>query len=246
MKINKIALIVTDTTRSKVYLSLLEYHNLLPKFILYLRDRKLKYIYSNKLNLKKNNIVKNKYINEFKKLKIDIDFNIQDKLSKLKTVYKSFDTTDIHRSDVIDLIKNRNEDTFIYSGYPGVIIKNKEILKIKKFLHIHGGYLPKYKGSTTNYFSIIERNKVGASAIILNNDIDSGPILYRKEFSAPLFKESMDHLYDSYFRGQVLIKTLKKIAKNKNKILPLRKKDQKTSENYYIIHPVLKHIAIML
>ena len=69
MKINKIALIVTDTTRSKVYLSLLEYHNLLPKFILYLRDRKFKYIYGNKLNLKKNNIVKNKYINEFKKLK---------------------------------------------------------------------------------------------------------------------------------------------------------------------------------
>ena len=30
----------------------------------------------------------------------------------------------------------------------------------KKFLHIHG-YLPRYKGSTTNFYSIIEKNIFG-------------------------------------------------------------------------------------
>ena len=37
----------------------------------------------------------------------------------------------------------------------------------KKFLHVHGGYLPDYKGSTTNYYSLINENTIGASAIFL-------------------------------------------------------------------------------
>ena len=58
-----------------------------------------------------------------------------------------------------------NCEVIIYSGYGGGII-GKRLLGIdKKFLHVHGGYLPDYPGSTTNYFSILKEDKVGASAI---------------------------------------------------------------------------------
>ena len=48
-----------------------------------------------------------------------------------------------------------------------VLLKEKILDTGKKFLHIHGGYLPDYKGSTTNYYSLINENTIGASAIFL-------------------------------------------------------------------------------
>ena len=51
-----------------------------------------------------------------------------------------------------------------------------------KFLHIHGGYVPAFKGSTTNYYSLLAEGQLGASAIFLTEDLDSGPKLHRQKF----------------------------------------------------------------
>ena len=48
---------------------------------------------------------------------------------------------------------------FIYSGYPGQIIKNEELLK-KKLIHCHSGDLPYFKGSTTIYYTLLSKKKI--------------------------------------------------------------------------------------
>ena len=112
-------------------------------------------------------------------------------------------------------------------------------------LHIHGGYLPEFKGSTTNYFSILSE-KVLASAIFLSKDLDSGPMIARLKAPEPKHKIYLDHIYDSAVRARMLIKALNILKNNKFKNQPNNKNDQLlASHYYYIIHPVLKHISIM-
>ena len=112
----------------------------------------------------------------------------------------------------------------------------------KKFLHVHGGFLPDYKGSTTNYYSLIDENTIGASSIFLNEDIDSGPLLIRKKFKPPKDKMQLDHLYDSEARAEVLIETLRNYVESE---IFETNKNIENGETYFIIHPVLKHISIL-
>ena len=83
---------------------------------------------------------------------------------------------------------------------------------------------------------------MGASSIFLNENIDSGPLLIKKKFPSPKNKNNIDYVYDNWARSKVLIETLKNInAFDKS---PLKDSHGK-GETYYIIHPVLKHIAIL-
>ena len=113
----------------------------------------------------------------------------------------------------------------------------------KRFLHIHGGYLPDYKGSTTNYYSLIDENAIGASAIFLTKEIDCGPILLRKKFSAPVDRTLIDHNSDSEARAKVLIECLKNYVNSGDWEYELE--NNHGGETFYIIHPVLKHLAIL-
>lgn len=240
----EIALILTDTSRSRVYFSMLIKNKLIPKYILYLKDTKKKFSFGNQ-NIHDYNKRKINLSKSFKKLNIKAIIHLDEEIKKLNIEYDIFSTTNIHNKKIMNKLKSRKEKIFIYSGYPGVIL-NKEILEIKKlFLHVHGGYLPKYKGSTTNYYSILKENKIGATSIFMSNKLDSGPILLRREFVPPKQKEMMDHLYDNYFRAKVLVETLNTIFKN-SKILKNSKKTIKSkSDIYFVIHPVLKHISIL-
>ena len=81
----------------------------------------------------------------------------------------------------------------------------------------------------SNYFSgiVAFENKENTEAL---NYFNSSKIL-------------IDHVYDSYFRAIVLIKTLKLLNKNSSH-LPIIKNNLKYNP-YFIIHPVLKHLSIL-
>ena len=143
---------------------------------------------------------------------------------------------------MVGAISALSEDTIIYSGYGGVIVKPSVLNLGKNFLHIHGGYLPDYKGSTTNYYSFLEVNKCGASAIFLEPEIDCGPVLKRKWFKAPDNLEDLDYFYDSALRADVLLDVIKEY--NTTGEWNFELKDNKGGETFYIIHPFLKHVSL--
>ena len=61
-----------------------------------------------------------------------------------------------------------------------VIILKKEVLSIGKNSFILWRFLPNYMGSTCNYYSIIKSDFIGAASIIMNEQIDAGPVLISK------------------------------------------------------------------
>jgi len=221
--LNDIAMIAADTTRTQFYLQNLVKHNLYPKCVILLLNSSDQPLPGQISSRSENRIVS---ILEEKNIDYEVLFN-----------------DDINSSEAIKSIENRPESVFIFSGFGGVLLKEKVLNLGKRFLHVHGGYLPNYKGSTTNYYSMLEENIIGASSIFLTKDIDCGPILLRKKFKAPSDREKIDHFHDSKVRSEVLVETLKKYVEYGD--WSFKFQDNQKGETYYIIHPVLKHLAIL-
>ena len=76
---------------------------------------------------------------------------------------------------------------------------------------------------------------------MMDENLDTGDIIHQKHFQKPSH-QYLDEVYDSYIRSETLIELLK------TKELPfsnLKKQDPSSGETYFIIHPTLKHIAIL-
>lgn len=223
MYLKNISMIAADTSRSFIYIKELIRNDLLPNYIFLLENKDRELLPGQK---------ETRSINVLTEilLKNNIKFEIAQ-------------SNDINNKDFINGLKKRKEQNVIYSGFGGTILKDDILSSGKNFLHVHGGFLPEFKGSTTNYFSLIKEKTVGASSIFLTKDIDAGPIIYRKKFPAPLDRREIDHSYDSEVRAKVLIKTLKDYKKKG--IFNFIEEKNTGGEIYFIIHPVLKHIAIL-
>jgi methionyl-tRNA formyltransferase len=221
MFLKDVAMIAANTSRTHFYLKELIKFELLPTYLLLLN-------------------------NENKNLPGQSTFNDKeffDLLSTHKIQFEIAPNIDINSDSVKKLVKERAEKIFIFSGFGGVILKDKILETGKKFLHVHGGYLPMYKGSTTNYFSLLDDNSMGASSIFLNNRIDSGPVLVRRKFPPPDNRKKIDHIYDSEIRSKVLVETL--LSYKNSGVWSFDLENNTGGETFFIIHPVLKHIAIL-
>jgi methionyl-tRNA formyltransferase len=242
--LNNIGLIAANTSRTRAYLAALERNKLLPSWCLLLDDesKKTKIGQARGISFKTKNIETTE--NLWSESNFDPTMPLEPWLERLGLNYEKSNTQDIHSDEVIDLIKAAKPDVLIYSGYGGVLLKKSLLDCGKKFLHVHGGFLPNYKGSTTNYYSLLVDQSVGASSIFLTADIDSGPILNRSKFPVPPDALELDHIYDSAARAKVLIQTLNEY-KEKGDFSYLKVDKNERGNLYYIIHPVLKHLAIL-
>ena len=85
---------------------------------------------------------------------------------------------------ILDTLRECKPDLVIYSGYGGQIV-SQDLLRVAPFLHIHAGWLPQYRGSTTIYYSIIKDRSCGVSAILLEPEIDTGAVVISRQFTRP-------------------------------------------------------------
>lgn len=222
MKLSSVGMIATETSRSFIYLQSLIANDLIPAHVLLLKDE----------------------IDEFTPEQQLENNQVSKLLSENLIDHDVLRTRNINHHSVIDFLRNKDlPKIYIYSGYAGVIL-GKEILSLeKKFLHVHGGYLPEYKGSTTFYYSILQEKYVGYSAIFLSEKIDSGPILLRKKFPIPINSEDFDHIEDPKMRAALLIEVLLRFIETRRweeeQIINIK------TPYYFVIHPVLKNLAIV-
>ena len=212
-------LIISSTFRSLIYLKYFKKNNLLPKKIIFLKD-------------KKESVINKKILSIFLKNK--------------KIEPKTFKTKMINSLQVVNYIKKLKEKLFIVSLYAGAIgiIKNKMLLQKKLFLHSHPGKLPYYKGSTTIYYSLIKEKKIFCDTFFLNKKIDDGQIIVSKKYSIPKKIIKIDKEYDAKIRALNLIQAIKLLRDKKIKFKKIKKKKNNTSSYYYIIHPVLRFLAL--
>ena len=134
-------------------------------------------------------------------------------------------------------------DYVVYSGNPGEIL-NIEMFKTLKlnFLHSHTGKLPKFKGSTTIYYSILILGKIYCSTFIMSKEIDNGALLLVKKYKIPKVINSIESTYDNKIRAVNLVKFLN--SKKKVNQLKGKKSLSYLSDYYFIAHPLIRSFAI--
>lgn len=131
----------------------------------------------------------------------------------------------------------------IFSGYGGQIVGRDMLEAGAPFLHAHAGQLPDYRGSTTLYFSALERRTCAATALFLRAGIDTGPVIVKQSYPLPPRGMDVDRVYDSAIRADVMIRALSMI-KQRGEAAAMAQ-DAACGHTYFVIHPVLKHLALL-
>ena len=223
----EIGIILTPDVRSKVYLKKIIDNNIILKEVILMDDDKSEKKYSQE------------EITESKKCNFDISKSVEGLLIQANLQFKKFDFIDINHAKLINYLKQSSIDFFIFTG--GGILKKDVLNASPKFVHFHPGIIPHYRGSTCFYYSIINEDFCGVTAYLMEEGLDDGPILYQKTFQKPnhIF---LDNVFDAHIRSETLLDVLKNNLLEKEKGI---KQDTSKGEIYFIIHPVLKHIAIL-
>ncbi|MBT8363651.1 MAG: CDP-glycerol glycerophosphotransferase family protein, partial [Deltaproteobacteria bacterium] len=105
-------------------------------------------------------------------------------------------------------------------------------------------WLPSYRGSTTVYYSLLNDRNCGVSAILLSKNIDEGPLVGRRTYPPPPADVDIDYVYDGVIRSNLLISVLQDYIE-KGYFPDIYQQDANEGYTYYVIHPVLKHLAIL-
>lgn len=245
MKLSEVGMVAADTSRSRAYLQALARNGLMPGYVLVLDPASAQPLPGQlgKSVAGAETQLSTETDECWSEARFDPSLPIRAQLEEMNIPYEVATSKDINDPAVVEIIRRSTASVFIYSGYGGVLLRQDVLATGKHFLHVHGGYLPDYKGSTTNYYSLIVEDTLGASSLFLSEEIDSGSVLLRRKFPPPANRQAIDHIYDSAARAKVLVETLQNFLKSGRWEFELPA--NVAGETYYIIHPVLKHIAIL-
>lgn len=233
-------MIAADTSRTRAYLTALERFRLLPDWVLLLDAETPQAMPGQAASGTISSPINDP---EWPEATFDPSAPLRPWLERLGVPFTVSGSRDINDPSVVNLIAKSVPEVLVYSGYGGALLRDAVLGIGKRFLHVHGGYLPDFKGSTTNYFSLLAEGSIGASAIFLTAEIDGGPVIRRHRFSPPLRRTHIDHVYDSAARASVLVETLQ--AWHLNGTWTFELPCNEGGDTYYVIHPVLKHLAIL-
>ncbi|MBR1598178.1 MAG: hypothetical protein IJ661_04585 [Lachnospiraceae bacterium] len=232
MVLEKIALLASNTARTKAYIQKMIKDDMLPAVcILYADD-----------------------ISQFEEELDDYEesvgieyFNLNEpllySLNKANVPYVYVENKDINSVEMSRCIANIQQEYLVYSGYGGYILRKHLFELGKKYLHVHAGILPQYRGSTTVYYSLLQEGIMGATCIFLNEEIDEGEIIAQGSFALPEKYIDIDYVYEPYIRSCVLSKALAEYKANG--VFASHSQEKENAEIYYIIHPVLKHFVLL-
>ena len=238
MKLSNIIFLGSDTARTLVYAQTFKYQGLKFDAVVLLKNQSNDRVVRDyqKIPQQKPDVNYNLF---YPDMAADIDsvsIDISDQVEVIKT-------DSVNDSQVLSVIKALRPKHIIYSGFGGQIVSH-ELLKIAPFIHAHAGWLPEYRGSTTIYYSLINERKCSVSIIALDATIDTGKILAREHYPRPDASVDIDYIYDNQIRADLMSRTL--INYFNNGIIETGvTQDKAKATSYYVIHPVLKHIALM-
>lgn len=230
--LHEFALLAAETSRTKAYLQMMIKNGYKPSYCIIFIENHQDYIENAK-----------NYQSYRCKEMFDKDEPILKTVTKNEIPYELIETTDINSDIMFNCIKRLKEKYLIYSGYSGYIIEASLLNIGKKFIHIHAGMLPQYRGSTTAYYSMLKEKRIGATAIFMSPGIDEGDMITQKAYPVPIDCKDIDYEFEPYVRAKVLVKAIDAYVKNKR--FDVKRQNSDDAETYFIIHPVLKHIAIM-
>ncbi|QQG36313.1 MAG: hypothetical protein HYS17_00535 [Micavibrio aeruginosavorus] len=149
-------------------------------------------------------------------------------------------TADVNAEEFIHFIKDTPHLTYLFSGPAGCILR-PPLLRTsgKRFIHAHGGDAPRYSGSTAFYYSILEGGDIGATVFWMDEGLDTGDVIY-KIVAAPWQGMDIDRIQDPVIRAEAMVRAIAQDRKS-----PSQKQGHGNRVTYHVIHPVLKHYALV-
>lgn len=234
MVLQDFALLAADTARTKAYLYAMIQENKLPGICVVYSDNISK-MQEEASEYKENMRADIKYFS--------IEMPVLSFIQKTGITCILVENKDINSDQMKETIKSLQQKYLIYSGYGGYILQPHLFQTGKRFVHVHAGILPQYRGSTTVYYSYLQEKMFGATAIFLNEGIDEGEIIVSDTFEVSETVIDIDYIYDPYIRSKVLVNMIDKYLLEGG--FTTCRQSSKDSETYFIIHPVLKHIALL-
>ncbi len=232
MILEEFALLASDTVRTKAYLQAMIRAEKLPAICI---------VYSDNIGKMQNEEARYRSDNE-KIEYFDTQMPVLYSLHSAGIPYVLVEDKDINSEKIKNVLQGMQQKYLIYSGYGGYILKAHLFQMDKKFIHVHAGILPQYRGSTTVYYSFLQEKKLGATAIFLSEGIDEGEIITFDTFEIPDKPVNIDYVYEPYMRSRVLINAIDQYLRG-GFCSDIQKNEG--AETYFIIHPVLKHIAML-
>lgn len=212
--LKQIAMLAAETARTRAYLLALAAQRLLPSHLILLRQPGT----SGK-------------------------FDIGSLARSFEMNMTEVEAADINDPAVVNAVAAWSQVYVIFSGPAGAIVRKPLFETGKKFIHVHPGRLPEFRGSTTIYYSLLAENKVEATALLLDEVIDAGPVIGRAAFDPPADRRMIDGDYDPDIRAQLLAKVVREFSERGR--FDEIEQPAESGETFYIIHPVLKHLAIL-
>jgi len=136
----------------------------------------------------------------------------------------------LNNKEQFEIFKKLSPDIVVVVAYGKIIPKNFFKLARLGFINIHASLLPKWRGAAPIQRSIINRDKkIGVSIMKIEEKLDSGPILVKKEFA--LDQKSTHGEIEkllSVLGANLLIENLENIKNDNSKFI-----NQKHSEATY-------------
>ena len=238
-KFPNVLFIAADTIRSRGYAQSLLKNGIRFKNSIFIKSK------SNSIKTGKSNsppIRSKEYINGI--FNPDPQIPLKETLDKLSENIKVLESETINCKSIEEYLKNLKPHLIIYSGFGGEIVSSDLIDMGIPFLHLHAGILPSFRGSTTIYYSLLKTAQCGVSAILLSSQIDAGDIIKCKSYYPPDGNCNLDYEYDNAIRADLLVDVMFQYHENNFEIKSEKQKNN-SGETYYVIHPLLKHLAIL-
>ncbi|MBU4480344.1 methionyl-tRNA formyltransferase [Patescibacteria group bacterium] len=117
-------------------------------------------------------------------------------------------------------LKETNWDLFIVASYGKII--PQAVLDIPKYntINIHPSLLPRLRGASPLQSAILTEDKTGMTIMLMDAEMDHGPILAQKELDTPNWPIKIDELENvmAEIGGQMLVEIIPKWIKGEIKI----------------------------
>jgi len=123
----------------------------------------------------------------------------------------------------------KEAEFFVLAAYGNILPKELVELPLKGVLNVHPSLLPKYRGPSPERFALLNGDaKTGVTVMLMDEEIDHGPILAQEEFVIPEdMKHEELHVKLGEIGGELLVKTIPQWIQGK--ITPKEQKHSKAT-----------------
>ena len=170
------------------------------------------------------------------------DISLSELLIEKNIPFQAVKAQTVNNEEIMSLLKSSTSN-YVLSNINGII--SKHVLNLgKRWINCHKGLLPEYRGSSVGIWAILTNGKLGATVHYMDEGIDTGPIIYRREYDLPSVGSPQQlQVFESYMVSQCL----REVLTNWNESGPPAAYSQSSEEghSYYMVHPFIAELAYL-